>query len=110
MAYLHSNPTFRIYIYSQAKLYVAGRRHADLPALYEPIFLYHTETGGQFHALLDVRRGPDSATRKLVGAFDVAQGVDPSVQMTAMAREGTGRTRIGREVLFEVYLLRNVLL
>jgi trans-aconitate 3-methyltransferase len=97
-----SDPTFRRYTPDQAKLYADGRRHAYSQSLYEIIFHYHAETGGQFDTLLDVGCGPGNATRDLALAFDVAIGVDPGEQMIATARDDSGKTATGRKVLFEV--------
>ncbi|RAL08295.1 putative S-adenosylmethionine-dependent methyltransferase [Aspergillus homomorphus CBS 101889] len=98
------DPTFRTYTPAQATFYALARASSYPPFLYNTILTHHSNTGGQFHRLLDVGCGPGNATRDLAPSFEDAVGVDPGQAMieTARALSKDVRTGAGSEMRFVV--------
>lgn len=93
--------TFRSYSAEQAKVYATHRLSYET-AIYDTVFKYHSETGGQFGLLLDVGCGPGNATRDVALSFDQAIGADPGASMIDTARELGGKTKSGTGIKYEV--------
>ncbi|KAG0650928.1 putative S-adenosylmethionine-dependent methyltransferase CRG1 [Hyphodiscus hymeniophilus] len=95
------DPTFRSYSAQEAKAY-ATKRLSYETEIYDTVLTYHSDTGGRFGLLLDVGCGPGNATRDVAHSFDHAIGVDPGAAMIDAARELSGKTKMGNEILYKV--------
>ena len=88
-----SDPTFRNYAPSQAKLY-AQYRGAYPPQLLSTIVDYHKSTSpdpaNSLGTVVDVGCGPGTATHYIGPYFERAIGLDPSESMIETARSLTG--------------------
>lgn len=90
----HKDPTFTKYSAKQAHEYTQHRSGYP-PQLIQHILAHHAQTGGNYGTVLDVGCGPGNSTRDLASDFSHAIGVDPSKEMTSVAKKIGGTTKAG---------------
>jgi trans-aconitate 3-methyltransferase len=96
-ARMKKDPTFTSYSSKQAVEY-AKHRSGYAPQLIQYILAHHTQTNGKCGTVLDVGCGPGNSTRDLAAFFNRATGIDPSREMTSVARKIGGMTKEGNPI------------
>ncbi|KZO97087.1 S-adenosyl-L-methionine-dependent methyltransferase [Calocera viscosa TUFC12733] len=70
--------------------------------LFDTIYAYHSQSGGQFGTCVDLGCGTGKSMRDLAMRFDKVVGVDPSEAMIEVARKEGGKTKGGEEIGWEI--------
>ena len=96
-ARMTQDPTFTNCSSKQADQY-AKHRSWFAPQLIQHILAHDAQPNGKLETVLYVGCGPGNSTRDLAGFFSRAIGIDPSRQVTMVARKSGGTTKDGNPI------------